>query len=60
MKSDKNYLEFIISLKQEIISSRYQAAWLANKEQLLLYLKTGKMLMQKIDAEKWGAYNNNA
>jgi predicted nuclease of restriction endonuclease-like (RecB) superfamily len=33
----------------------YQAARLANREQLLLYFKTGKMLTQKIEAEKWGA-----
>ena len=55
MKTNKNYLEFIISLKQEIIGSRYQAARLANREQLSLYLRTGQMLTQKIDAEKWGA-----
>lgn len=54
MKSDRNYLEFIQSLKQEIINSRYQAARLANKEQLLLYYKTGKMLSDKVKAQKWG------
>ncbi len=42
MKPDKNYLAFISSLKQEIVNSRYQAARLANREQLLLYYKTGK------------------
>jgi predicted nuclease of restriction endonuclease-like (RecB) superfamily len=54
MKPDKNYLEFIRSLKQEIISSRYQAARLANREQLLLYYKTGKMLSEKVKSQKWG------
>ena len=54
MKPDKNYLEFIRSLKQEIIISRYQAARLANREQLLLYFKTGRMLSEKVKAEKWG------
>ena len=52
---DKKYLDFITDLKQNIIQSRYIAARLANKEQLLLYFKTGKMLSEKIDAEKWGA-----
>ncbi len=55
MKSDKNYIEFIQSLKQEIVNSRYQAARLANREQLLLYYKTGKMLSDKVKAQKWGA-----
>ena len=27
---------------------------LANKQQLLLYYKTGKMLSDKVDHEKWG------
>lgn len=54
MKPDKNYLEFIHSLKQEIINSRYQAARLANREQLLLYFKTGRLLSEKVKAQKWG------
>lgn len=54
MKPDKNYLEFIRSLKQEIINSRYQAARLANREQLSLYYKTGGMLSEKVKAQKWG------
>jgi predicted nuclease of restriction endonuclease-like (RecB) superfamily len=45
----------IVDLKQSIIQSRYAAARLANKEQLLLYFKTGKVLSEKIAAEKWGA-----
>jgi mRNA-degrading endonuclease RelE of RelBE toxin-antitoxin system len=55
MKTAKQYPQFITELKQNIIQSRYHAAGLANREQLLLYLKTGKMLAQKIDSEKWGA-----
>jgi len=55
MKTTKQYLQFISELKQSIIQSRYHAARLANREQLPLYLKTGKMLTEKIDAEKWGA-----
>ena len=54
MTTDKNYLAFINSLKQEIIKSRYQAARLANREQLLLYFKTGRMLSEKVKAQKWG------
>ncbi|MDH7464665.1 PDDEXK nuclease domain-containing protein [Chitinophagaceae bacterium 26-R-25] len=54
MKIDKNYAELINTLKQEIISSRYHAARLVNKEQLVLYLKTGKMLSEKVKGQKWG------
>lgn len=51
---EKNHLQFIADLKRNIIQSRYIAARLVNKEQLLLYFKTGKMLSEKIAAERWG------
>lgn len=51
----KSYLQFINDLKKSIVQSRYQAARLANREQLLLYFKTGKMLSEKVNNEKWGA-----
>lgn len=50
----KGYADFIADLKQRIVQSRYIAARFANKEQLMLYLKTGQMLSEKIAAEKWG------
>lgn len=52
---NKSYISFIAELKQSIIKSRYQAARLANREQLLLYLYVGKRLSEKIETEKWGA-----
>src|SRR6185312_11194268 len=55
MKIDKNYVEFIQSIKKQIVQSRYAAARLANREQLLLYFNTGKMISDKIKAQKWGA-----
>lgn len=55
MKIDRNYIEFIHALKKQIVQSRYTAARLANKEQLLLYFSTGKMISDKIKAQKWGA-----
>jgi predicted nuclease of restriction endonuclease-like (RecB) superfamily len=55
MKLDKNYAEFIQSLKSQIVKSRYVAARLANREQLFLYLKTGLMISENIKAQKWGA-----
>jgi hypothetical protein len=48
-------VQFVAELKKNIVQSRYVAARLANKEQLLLYFKTGKMLAEKIAAEEWGA-----
>ena len=52
---NKQYLQFINELKKNIIQSRYAAARLANKEQLLLYFRIGKMLSEKIVEEKWGS-----
>jgi len=52
---NEGYIRMIVDLKQSIIQSRYTAARLANKEQLLLYFKTGKVLSEKIAAERWGA-----
>jgi predicted nuclease of restriction endonuclease-like (RecB) superfamily len=54
MKIDKNYVVFIQSLKNQIIQSRYAAARLANREQLMLYIRTGVMISDKIKAQKWG------
>ena len=54
MKPTKSYLQFVNDLKQTIAQSRYQAARLANRGQLLLYFQSGKMLSEKILAEKWG------
>lgn len=55
MKIDKSYTKFILSIKQQIVQSRYVAARLANREQLMLYFKTGLMISEKIKAQKWGA-----
>ena len=55
MKIDKNYMEFIQSIKKQIVQSRYAAARLANREQLLLYFRSGKIISDKIKAQKWGA-----
>lgn len=54
MKPTKSYLQFIQELKKSISQSRYQAARLANKEQLVLYIRVGEMLNEKIKTEKWG------
>jgi predicted nuclease of restriction endonuclease-like (RecB) superfamily len=51
---DKGYVEFVAELKMNIVQSRYVAATLANREQLLLYFKTGEMLAKKMESEEWG------
>jgi predicted nuclease of restriction endonuclease-like (RecB) superfamily len=52
---DKGYVAFISDLKKNIVQSRYIAARLANKEQLMLYFKIGKMLAEKVATADWGA-----
>ena len=53
MKQD-NYIQAIKQIKSEILKARYQVAKLANREMLLLYLKVGKMISEKVASEKWG------
>lgn len=50
----KNYIKLISELKQNILVSRYMAAKLANREQLLLYLRIGKMIHEKAENAAWG------
>ena len=54
-KMDKKYLAFINELKQNIVQSRYVAARLVNREQLLLYYQVGRNLSENINADKWCA-----
>lgn len=49
------YIKFIKQIKQEILSSRYNAAKLVNKELLILYYNVGKLLTEKTQQEGWGA-----
>lgn len=51
---ENSYINFISEIKQQIIQSRYNAAKLVNKEQLVLYFNTGRALSQKVKAENWG------
>lgn len=51
---ENNYIKFISEIKQQIIQSRYNAAKLVNKEQLVLYFNTGRALSAKVKAENWG------
>jgi predicted nuclease of restriction endonuclease-like (RecB) superfamily len=54
MQKQTNYTHFIIEVKEQIVRSRYLAARLVNREQLLLYFMVGKRLSEKVASEKWG------
>jgi predicted nuclease of restriction endonuclease-like (RecB) superfamily len=54
MENQTNYSHFIIEVKEQIVRSRYLAARLVNREQLLLYFMVGKQLSEKVASEKWG------
>ncbi len=52
---NKSYSELIIRIKNNILTSRYHAATLVNKELLILYLNIGKIISDKTKLEKWGS-----
>ena len=54
MTTETIYNHFIIEVKNQIVHSRYLAARLVNREQLLLYFIIGKRLSEKVYSEKWG------
>jgi len=54
MTTETTYNHFIIEVKNQIVHSRYLAARLVNREQLLLYFIIGKRLSEKVASEKWG------
>ncbi len=50
----KIYSETIKQIKSAILSSRYKAAALANRELLVLYFNVGKLITEKTKQGKWG------
>ena len=48
------YSQTIKQLKATILSSRYRAAVLANKELLTLYFNVGKLITEREQQGKWG------
>ncbi len=49
-----SYIDTVKQLKSAILSSRYKAAVLANRELLILYFNVGKLIDEKIKLGKWG------
>jgi len=54
MSTFDEYSGLIARIKNNIRQSRYQAARSVNREMLLLYYGTGKILAEKIKEEEWG------
>ncbi|RYY54487.1 MAG: DUF1016 family protein [Chitinophagaceae bacterium] len=54
METSMSYLTLIQDLRKRINESRYNAARLANREQLVLYYNVGMMISDKVDKEAWG------
>lgn len=50
----QQYGEALKQLKSAILTSRYKAAALANREMLTLYFFVGQLISQKTKQEKWG------
>jgi predicted nuclease of restriction endonuclease-like (RecB) superfamily len=54
MQTNQHYTQLLQDLKFRIAQSRYIAARLVNREQLLLYYYIGKILKDKITEQSWG------
>ncbi len=54
METNQHYTQLLQDLKFRISQSRYIAARLVNREQLLLYYYIGKLLSDKITEQNWG------
>ena len=52
---DKNYIDWIESLKQKIRAAQLKASVAVNVEMILLYWDIGKSILEKQDAFKWGS-----
>src|SRR5687767_5708477 len=54
MQANQHYTQLLQDLKFRITQSRYIAARLVNREQLILYYYIGKLLKDKITEHNWG------
>src|SRR5262245_6297534 len=54
MQTNQHYSQLLQDLKFRITQSRYIAARLVNREQLMLYYYIGKLLNDKITEHSWG------
>jgi predicted nuclease of restriction endonuclease-like (RecB) superfamily len=54
MQTNQHYTRLLQDLKLRITQSRYIAARLVNREQLMLYYNVGRLLNEKITQHNWG------
>jgi predicted nuclease of restriction endonuclease-like (RecB) superfamily len=54
MQTNQHYTQLLQDLKVRISQSRFIAARIVNREQLLLYFNIGKLLYDKITEQNWG------
>ena len=54
MQTNQHYTQLLQDIKSSIAKSRYVAARMVNQEQLKLYFNIGRLLDERITAEKWG------
>jgi predicted nuclease of restriction endonuclease-like (RecB) superfamily len=54
MNDMRRYADAVKTIKSAILQSRYQAARIANKEQLLLYYNIGHYVSENTRSGKWG------
>lgn len=54
LSSQTQYVDFVVSIKQRILQSQYEALKSVNKELIALYWDIGKSIVEKQDAFGWG------
>ena len=54
LQSQTQYSDFVLSIKQRILQSQYEALKRVNKELIALYWDIGKSIVEKQDAFGWG------
>ena len=54
ISTQTQYVEFVVSVKQRILQSQYEALKSVNKELIALYWDIGKSIVEKQDAFGWG------
>ena len=54
LTSQTEYTEFVITIKQRILHSQYEALKSVNKELITLYWDIGKGIVEKQDVFGWG------
>ena len=54
ISKDNSYVEFMLSIKERILKSQYEALKSVNKELIALYWDIGKSIVDKQDELGWG------